>query len=69
MKVSVAISDIVAGLFASSAVLAALHERERSGRGQHVRASLLQGLAGQSTYNWMLHLLAQRLRRTADAAP
>jgi len=41
MKVSVAISDIVAGLFASSAVLAALHERERSGRGRSCEVSLL----------------------------
>jgi formyl-CoA transferase len=41
MKVSVAISDIVAGLFASSAVLAALHERERSGQGRSCEVSLL----------------------------
>ena len=41
MKVSVAISDIVAGLFASSAVLAALHERERTGRGRSCEVSLL----------------------------
>ena len=41
MKVAVAISDIVAGLFASSAVLAALHERERSGQGRSCEVSLL----------------------------
>jgi crotonobetainyl-CoA:carnitine CoA-transferase CaiB-like acyl-CoA transferase len=41
MKVSVAISDIVAGLFASSAVLAALHEREHSGQGRSCEVSLL----------------------------
>jgi crotonobetainyl-CoA:carnitine CoA-transferase CaiB-like acyl-CoA transferase len=41
MKVAVAISDIVAGLFASSAVLAALHERERTGTGRACEVSLL----------------------------
>jgi formyl-CoA transferase len=41
MKVSVAISDIVAGLFASSAVLAALVERGRDGEGRACEVSLL----------------------------
>ncbi len=41
MKVAVAISDIVAGLFASSAVLAALHERERTHVGRACEVSLL----------------------------
>jgi crotonobetainyl-CoA:carnitine CoA-transferase CaiB-like acyl-CoA transferase len=41
MKVAVAISDIVAGLFASSAVLAALVERDRSGAGRRLEVSLL----------------------------
>ena len=41
MKVAVAISDIVAGLFASSAVLAALVERDRTGHGRTCEVSLL----------------------------
>ena len=41
MKVAVAISDIVAGLFASSAVLAALVERDRTGHGGTSEVSLL----------------------------
>ena len=41
MKVAVAISDIVAGLFASSAVLSALLEREYSGAGRTCEVSLL----------------------------
>jgi formyl-CoA transferase len=41
MKVAVAISDIVAGLFASSAVIAALHERARTGTGRACEISLL----------------------------
>lgn len=41
MKVGVAIVDITTGLFASSAILAALHARERTGRGQFIDAALL----------------------------
>jgi crotonobetainyl-CoA:carnitine CoA-transferase CaiB-like acyl-CoA transferase len=41
MKVPVAISDIVAGLFACSAVLAALTERERTGRARACEVSLI----------------------------
>ncbi|HUZ84840.1 MAG TPA: CoA transferase, partial [Gaiellales bacterium] len=41
IKVAVAISDIVAGLFAGNAVLAALHERGRTGRGRALEVSLL----------------------------
>jgi crotonobetainyl-CoA:carnitine CoA-transferase CaiB-like acyl-CoA transferase len=41
MKVAVAISDIVAGLFASSAVLAALVERDATGSGRSCEVSLL----------------------------
>ncbi len=41
MKVGVAIVDITTGLFAASAILAALHARERTGRGQRIDAALL----------------------------
>jgi formyl-CoA transferase len=41
MKVGVAIVDITAGLYAGLSILAALHERERSGRGQAIDISLL----------------------------
>lgn len=40
-KVGVAIADITAGLFASNAILAALYEHQRSGRGQRIDISLL----------------------------
>ncbi len=39
-KVGVAIADITAGLFAATAILAALHERERSGKGQVIDVAL-----------------------------
>jgi len=40
-KVGVAIVDITAGLFAASAILSALHYRERSGEGQYIDVALL----------------------------
>ncbi len=41
MKVGVAIVDITAGLYAAVAILAALHERQRSGQGQFIDIALL----------------------------
>ena len=41
MKVAVAIVDVTAGLNAVAAILAALHERERSGEGQYIDIALL----------------------------
>ncbi len=40
-KVGVAIADITTGLFAATAILAALHERTQSGRGQFIDVALL----------------------------
>ncbi len=40
VKVGVAVADILTGLYASSAILAALHQRQRSGRGQYLDLSL-----------------------------
>jgi len=40
-KVGVAIADITAGLFAATAILAALHERAHSGCGQYIDVALL----------------------------
>ena len=41
MKVGVAIVDITAALYATTSILAALHERQRSARGQHIDIALL----------------------------
>lgn len=40
-KVGVAIADITTGLFACSAILAALHHREKTGEGQRIDVALL----------------------------
>jgi len=40
-KVGVAVVDVAAGLYASSAILAALHARQHTGAGQHIDIALL----------------------------
>ncbi len=53
VKVGVALVDVITGLHAAVGVLAALNERSRSGRGQHVEvnllSSLLSGMVNQSS--------------------
>lgn len=39
-KTGVAIADLMAGMYATTAILAALHARQRSGRGQHIDVPL-----------------------------
>jgi crotonobetainyl-CoA:carnitine CoA-transferase CaiB-like acyl-CoA transferase len=46
MRVGAAVIDMATGLYAALGVMAALHERQRSGRGQWVQASLLQSGLG-----------------------
>ncbi len=41
MKVGVAIADVVCGLYASTAILAALHSRDQTGIGQHIDIGLV----------------------------
>ncbi|MCZ3385651.1 MAG: CoA transferase [Actinomycetia bacterium] len=52
VKVGVALVDVIAGLHATVGILAALHERSSSGRGQRVEvnllSSLLSGMVNQS---------------------
>jgi len=41
VKVGVAVTDVVAGLYASIGILAAVEQRHRTGRGQHIDLALL----------------------------
>jgi crotonobetainyl-CoA:carnitine CoA-transferase CaiB-like acyl-CoA transferase len=64
-KVGVAVSDLMAGMYAATAVLAALHERTRSGQGQHIDLALLDTqlswLANQSMNYLLTHEAPRRL--------
>lgn len=65
MKVGAAVTDIVAGQYATQGVLAALYHRERTGEGQDVDISLLDGavtlLSNQSAAYLMTGNRPQRL--------
>ncbi len=49
-RVGVPIGDLLAGMYGAYGVLAALMERERTGRGQVVRTSLLSAIVGVHAY-------------------
>jgi crotonobetainyl-CoA:carnitine CoA-transferase CaiB-like acyl-CoA transferase len=49
-KVGVPIGDLLAGMYGAYGVLAALHERETTGRGRVVRTSLLASVVGVHAY-------------------
>src|SRR6185295_404483 len=46
VRAGVSIADITAGMYASFGILTALHVRERTGRGQFVDVSMLEGQLG-----------------------
>ncbi|AKQ54940.1 CaiB/BaiF CoA transferase family protein [Bordetella hinzii] len=63
MKVGVALTDILTGLYASTAILAALQAREHTGRGQHIDLALLDvGVAclGNQAMNYLYSGTAPR---------
>lgn len=62
-KVGVAIADITAGLFATTAILAALHERTHSNRGQYIDVALLDAQIA-----WLANV-AQNCLATGETPP
>jgi crotonobetainyl-CoA:carnitine CoA-transferase CaiB-like acyl-CoA transferase len=46
VRAGVSIADIAAGMYAAFGILAALHARERTGRGQFIDVSMLEGQLG-----------------------
>ena len=68
LKTAVAYADVFTGLYASSAVLAALQGRERTGRGCHVDMALLDTQLSVIGNQAMVHLLTgQPPPRTGNA--
>src|SRR5207302_10638709 len=54
-KVGTSIADMIAGLYALVGILLALHARTRTGRGQHVDVSMLDGQISLLTYHAGIH--------------
>lgn len=70
MKVGVAIVDITAGLYTLSGILAALHARQETGRGQRVDVSLLESaLAWLANVGQNYLVSGQPPRRYGNAHP
>ncbi|GIX16401.1 MAG: hypothetical protein KatS3mg119_0587 [Rhodothalassiaceae bacterium] len=67
MKVGVAIADLLTGLYAAIGTLAALAERERSGRGQHLDLSLFEATVGTLANQAMNYLVTGPRPRHAGA--
>jgi formyl-CoA transferase len=63
MKVGVPIADVVAGMYGAFGVLAALHDRARTGRGTVVRTSLLAGVVGVHAYHGTRYTVAGEVAR------
>ncbi len=70
MKVGVAIVDITAGLFVCSAILAAIHHREKTGQGQHIDMALLDAQVAWLANQASNYLVSGRVpRRMGNAHP
>ncbi len=69
-KVGVAIVDLMAGMYAVSAVTSALYERERSGKGQHIDLALLDTVVSWLANQSMNYLVSGRApQRQGTAHP
>ena len=67
-KVGVAVADLMCGMYAIAAILGALHERHRSGRGQYIDLSLLDtqvGWLANQNLNYLVSGVVPRRRGTA----
>ena len=60
LKTAVAYADVFTGLYASNAILAALHGRQTSGRGCHIDMALLDTQVSVIGNQAMVHLLTGR---------
>jgi formyl-CoA transferase len=69
-KVGVAVADLMAGMYAATAVLAALTERARTGRGQHIDVALYDAQVAWLANQGMNYLVGgEAPRRLGNAHP
>jgi len=69
VKVGVAVADILTGLYAANAILAALACRERTGAGQHIDLALLDVQVACMANQAMNHLYGVTPKRLGNAHP
>ena len=70
MKVGVALTDIMTGMYASTAILAALHARHATGEGQHIDLALLDVQVASLVNQGMNYLYSGQLpKRMGNAHP
>ena len=62
-KVGVPIGDVLAGMYGAYGVVAALHERNRTGRGRVVRTSLLAAIVGAHAFQGTRYTVAGEVPR------
>ena len=69
-KIGVAFADIFTGVYGTTAILAALNQRERTGEGQHIDMALLDSMVGVLANQGMNFLVSGQVpRRLGNAHP
>jgi crotonobetainyl-CoA:carnitine CoA-transferase CaiB-like acyl-CoA transferase len=61
VRAGYSVFDLFAGMAAYSAIMTALFERERTGRGQHVETSLLDAAVAQMSYHAVSYLATNKV--------
>ncbi len=70
IRVGIGIADIMAGMYAANAILAALHHRSQSGQGQHLDVALLDSQVAWLSYEAQAYLMTgQNPRRQGAEHP
>ncbi len=70
IKVGIGIADIMCGMYAASAILAALHHRTQTGRGQWIDLALLDTQVAWLTYEGLNYLTSGKLpKRVGNEHP
>jgi crotonobetainyl-CoA:carnitine CoA-transferase CaiB-like acyl-CoA transferase len=64
-KAGIALADLTTGLYATIAILGALHQRERSGRGQYIDMALLDSQVAVLSNHAMYHFVSGEVPQRA----